>query len=330
MLACEARRGRTTLAHRRSGEVDEGRKKAMIERPGKWAVGLLLVSAVAANATRADAKTKVVQPLSPTVHAPGAHGTAKLVLRTGSTGRFSVKARHLPAGRSFDLVVNKVKVGTITTGPSGGGVARFSTSPTGRAGMLGFDPRGAEIEVRDGDTGDDDLDSDMPDDQPDSAIGCCVGERDDDHETECEDLTATECATRGGTPTTATSCLPDPCGTNPPSPTSVCCLAQSAAGASEDDDPEVECDADVSATNCATQGGTVVTATSCDPNPCQPVPPPATIICCVPDGHESECEHVTPDHCTTAGGTPSSATSCDSDPCGGGGGGDGEDGDGGD
>ena len=297
----------------------------MIGRSGKWAVGIVVASAIVVNASRADAKTKMVQPLSPTMHAPGARGTAKLVLKSGSTGRFSVKGRHLAAGKSFDVVVNKVKVGTLTTGPSGGGVARFSTSPTGRAGMLGFDPRGAEVEVRDGDSGDDDLDSDMPDDQPDSAIGCCVGERHDDGETECEDLTAAECAARGGTATTATSCLPDPCGTKPPA-TSVCCLAHSAAGASEDDDPEVECEDDLSAADCGTRGGTVVTATSCDPNPCQPVPPPETIICCVPDGGEAECRHVTPDHCTGAGGTPSSAASCDPDPCGSGGGADGENG----
>src|SRR5262249_27739903 len=254
----------------------------------------------------------------------GARGTGKLVVRSGSTGRFSIKARRLAAGKSFDVVVNKVKVGTLATGAGGAGVVRFSTSPKGRSAMLGFDPRGAEIEVRDGDTGDDDLDSDMPDDNPDSAIGCCLGEDDDDGETECENLTAAECSEEGGKVTTATSCLPDPCGGNPPP--GVCCIAHDMTGASDDDDPEVECE-ELSATDCAARNGTAVEATSCDPNPCQPVPPPELVICCLPDDGEQECERLTSDHCTTAGGKASTSTSCDPDPCGtGGGGGEGDDG----
>jgi hypothetical protein len=289
------------------------------ERWARWAIaGALTAVLVGAYATGAEAKTKIVQPLSPTAHAPGARGTAKLLLRTGSNGRFSIKAKHLGAGKSFDVVVNKVKVGTLTTGPSGGGVARFSTSPTGRTAMLGFDPQGAQIAVRDEETGDDDLDTDMPDDNPDSAIGCCVG-------TECEDETAAECTANGGTPTTAGGCLPDPCNGNPPPTTAVCCRTTSAGGAFVDDDPETECEDDVSSADCAAQGGMVVQATSCDPNPCQPTPPPNLVICCVPDGSESECEHITTDECTASGGTVSSATSCDADPCGGGGGGGGGD-----
>jgi len=160
----------------------------------------------------------------------------------------------------------------------------------------------------------------MPDDNPDSAIGCCLGDDDDDQgdegetETECQDLTAAECAAKGGTATTATSCLPNPCRQNPPPSTTVCCLAHDAEGASEDDDPEVECE-HLSASRCAARNGTTVEATSCDPNPCRPVPPPQLVICCVPEDGESECERLTPDHCTARGGTASTATSCDHDPC---------------
>ena len=300
-------------------------------------LGGMLAAVIIALPVHAGAKTRIIQPLLATTHAPGASGTAKLIMKSASNGRFSVKGRHLAAGKSFDVVVNNVKVGTLSTGPGGGGIARFSTSPKGRNALLGFDPRGARIEVRESDSGDDDLDSDMPDNQPDSAVACCLGEHDgndDDQgdeqgQTECEDdMTAAECQAQGGTPMTSTSCLPNPCATTPPPPSTVCCIAHSATGAFVDDDAEVECEDD--ATECAAHGGTVVQATSCDPNPCQPAPPPDLVICCVPDDGESECERVTADHCTTAGGTTSTATSCDADPCGtGNGGGDGGGGSGG-
>jgi hypothetical protein len=279
---------------------------------------VFVAAVVALLAVDATAKTKIRQTLTATVHAPGASGVARLLLRTPSTGKFTVKARRLPGSKTFDVVVNKVKVGTLKTGPSGNGTAKFSNPAAGHTAALGFDPRGAQIAIRDEETGDDDLDTDMPDDNPDSAIGCCVG-------TECEDETAAECTAHGGTPTPSGGCLPDPCNGNPPPPTTVCCRTTSAGGAFVDDDPENECEDDVSSAECAAQGGMVVQATSCEPNPCQPTPPPNLVICCVPDGGESECEHITADECTATGGTVNSGTSCDPDPCGGGGGGGGDD-----
>jgi hypothetical protein len=282
-------------------------------------VMVLVAAAAAAVAVDAMAKTKIRQTLTATPHAPGASGVAKLLLHTPSKGKFTVRARHLPGGKTFEVIVNKVKVGTLRTGAGGNDAARFTTAVAGRAAVLGFDPRGAQIAIRDEETGDDDLEANMPDDDRDSAIGCCVGN-------ECEDETAAECAAHGGKPTLAGGCLPDPCSTNPPPPKTVCCRTTSAGGAFMDDDPENECDDDSSA-KCAAKGGVVVQATSCEPNPCQPTPPPQLVICCVPDEDESECEHVTADHCKAAGGTVSSATSCEHDPCGGGddddGGGDG-------
>jgi hypothetical protein len=357
-------------------------------RSERWAqvgtaAGLTTV-VVAALAVNAPAKTHIRLTLTATPHAPGASGVAKLTLRTGPKGRLIVKARHLSGGKSFDVVVNKVKIGTLVTGKSGSGTAKFSTSPSGRAKVLGVDPQGAQIAVRDRETGDDDLEGNMPDDHPGSAIGCCLGNQDDDDDPngECENLTAAECLSEGGTPTTATSCLPNPCGnqplpatvacclthsatgafvdddpnvecedltaadcraqggrattatgcvpnpceSQPPPTTVVCCLAHSAIGAFVDDDPEVECEDDVSQAECATEGGMVVQATSCDPNPCQPVSPPNLVICCVSQGdqgeHEGEpqtespeCEHITADECRASGGTVSSAASCVPDPC---------------
>jgi len=242
--------------------------------------------------------------------------------------------RRLPGGKLFDVVVNHVKVGTLVTGAGGQGIAKFSTSPRGHIAALGFDPQGAQIAVRDDETGDDDLEGDMSDDHPQSAIGCCLGDRGDDGgdgEVECENLTAAECSAEQGTPTTATSCLPNPCSTQPPPTPVVCCRAQSATGAFLDDDPEVECEDDVSQAECATQGGMVVQATSCDPNPCQPTPPPNLVICCVSRGDQGDqegdqgedvspteppqCERLTASDCSDEGGTVSSATSCMPNPC---------------
>jgi hypothetical protein len=244
---------------------------------------------------------------------------ARVLLKHGSRGRFSIKAKHLRSGASFDVVVNGVKVGSLVTGARGGGVARFNTSPKPHTGRLGFDPRGAHVAVREHDTGMDDLECDMPGGHPDSAIGCCVGERkvaDGSSGGKCELQTPDACTARGGRPTTATACLPDPCGGNPPPPTVVCCRSSSADGAFADDDPQVICEDDVTEAECADHGGMVVQASSCQSNPCQPAPPPDMVICCVPDDEDSECEHVTRQHCSDAGGMVSDAKSCDCHPCG--------------
>ena len=299
-------------------------------------------AAVVGGGAMAVAKTggvNITRKLTATGHAPRARGLAKLSLKSGSSGTFSVRAKHLPGGQTFDVVVNKVKVGTLTTSPSGSGSAKFSTAPHGRAAMLGFDPQGAEVEVRD-EQGEDDLDGEMPGGNPSSAIGCCLP--DDDGETECEPLTAADCTAHGGTATSATGCFPNPCPSQPPPTPVVCCIAHSAAGAFVDDDPEVECEDDASSAECAAEGGMVVHATSCEPNPCQPTPPPNLVICCVSQGDQgqqqgqpqtepAECAHITAAECTAEGGTASTATSCQPDPCGGGGsGGDQGEGGGGD
>jgi len=72
---------------------------------------VLVAAAVATVAVDAMAKTKLRQALTATAHAPGASGVAKLLLRTPSKGKFTVKARHLAGGKTFDVVVNKVKGG---------------------------------------------------------------------------------------------------------------------------------------------------------------------------------------------------------------------------
>src|SRR5262249_62064919 len=110
----------------------------------------------------------------------------------------------------------------------------------------------------------------------------------------------------------------------PPTPV-VCCIAESAAGAFVDDHPEVECEDDVSSAECAAEGGMVVHATSCDPNPCQPTPPPNRVICCVSQGDQgqqqgqpqtepSECERITAAEGTAEGETVSTAAATKPEP----------------
>jgi hypothetical protein len=267
----------------------------------------------------AGAAVHVNQTLSPTSFAPKASGKASLALKTASNGRLRLAARKLPAGATFDVVANGIKVGTLDTGKRGSGKARLSTRPHGAEGLLGFEPRGATLAVRDGD-GNDVLEGTMPDDSVDpSEVACCLP---DDGKVECEDRTADECTAKGGTVAATATCLPNPCGDAPPPAGGevICCLADSATGAFADDDPEVECE-DRTPAECAAQGGTVVQATSCDPNPCAPVSPPTVVVCCTPeDEGEMECELRTPDHCAARNGTVSTATSCDPNPCGGSGG----------
>jgi hypothetical protein len=285
----------------------------------------LFVIGLAPNAT-AGSHVHVAQALTPTSNAPHAHGRATLALKTTSKGRFRVIARGLAGHASFDLVVGGVKVGTLTTNAGGSGKAKLSTNPKPSEGLLGVDPRGKSIEVRD-ENGDDDLQGDMPDDGDSTAgaFACC---QPDDDETECEVRTPDECTAKGGTTVAGVdSCIPNPCSGTPPGGGNdvVCCFPGSSTGAFVDEESEAECD-EVTMQECAMAGGAVVQATSCDSNPCAPVPPPTVTVCCVPDGSETECEILTPEHCSAAHGTPNAALSCESNPCGGDSGGDGGDG----
>jgi hypothetical protein len=87
----------------------------------------------------------------------------------------------------------------------------------------------------------------------------------------------------------------------------VCCMP-------DDNGPECE---DRTADECAAQGGIVLEATSCDPNPCAPVTPPADedIQCCLPDNGGTECEDRTPAECAVEGGANAGVGTCTPDPC---------------
>jgi len=275
-----------------------------------------VIAALALTAGAAIASKPVKTTLTATGAVAHARGQARLQLKTDSRGKFQVVAQRLARSTSYDVVVDGVKVATLVTTGGGGGKVKFSTSPKGRDLFLGFDPRGAQVSLRDA-AGDDVLETEFPTGgTPDDAgkVACCLP---DDSGTECEDRTPDQCAAQGGTVAGVDSCLPDPCaGVTPPGGEDevLCCLPDSASGAIVDDSPEVECE-DVTVAACAAAGGTVLEGTSCDPNPCAPVPPAVTVVCCVPDDSGPECEVRTPEHCAARGGTEVAATSCAADPC---------------
>jgi hypothetical protein len=263
------------------------------------------------------------QTLSATTNAPTAHGKAHLTVQSSKRGKFSVVATHLKGDTAYDVIVRGVKVGAIQTNAGGSGKAQFSTAPNSKSTLLGFNPSGHQVLVRESDDGEDVLVGDMPDDDA-GEVACCIPQGEDEEgqsQVECEEMTPTDCTDEGGTVgmaagTTAASCLPDPCATTPPPSAIVCCT-----NPTEDDESEAECEVVATEAECAQNNGSVVQAASCDPNPCQVTPPLDKAACCIPqmDSGESEtdCEVISSAACTAAGGTAPGAATCDMDPCGG-------------
>ena len=237
----------------------------------------------------------------------------------------------------FDLLVGGVRVGTLTTSRGGNGQLRFRSRPHGHDLVLGVDPRGKDVLVRDAD-GHDVLSGHYPEDTEDAGkVACCDsstgalvardegghgdhgdgdhddGDDDDDHEAECRMRTPAECAEHGGR-VAGDSCLPDPCGTTiPPADAVRCCVP-----AEDDDDGEGATCVTLTQPQCMAVGGTMVSALTCDPNPCEPTPPAEPRIrCCEPDDDGMECEHRTATECAARGGVALDAGSCSPDPCGG-------------
>jgi hypothetical protein len=254
---------------------------------------------------------------------PDARGRARLVVR-GSNGRLGLSARRLEHGAAFEVIVDGVRIGTLTTGPAGNGKARFSTRPRGQEQLLGVDPRGRLLEVRD-DDGDDVLETEMPDDSEPGEIRCCVA---DDEETECEAETPAECDAQGGVNLGEGSCVPNPCA--PPSPHDEirCCIPDDG-----EDGPECE---ESTAAECSAEGGVNIGPGACEEHACAPTPPgDEEIRCCVAendaegdeheddgedgdDEHEGEapeCERVTAAACSALGGTSLGPGSCEPNPC---------------
>jgi len=309
-----------------------------------WAARLIVLGSVVllvgATTLYAGGHTvRLNQPLNATSAAPAAHGRARLKVQSSANGKFNVVATHLSRDRQYDLIIGGVKVGVLQANHGGNGRARFSTRPGTKDALLGFDPRGAQVIVRDQDTGDDVLVGEMPSDDDNDAgeTACCIANgHDGESEVECEEMSPEECTAEGGTPLgvpggTAAACLPNPCATTPPPAGSVTCCTNE----THDDESEAECKSVATEAACADDDGTVVQAPSCDPNPCAVTPPSNRSACCIPedgDGGDTECEVLSAEACTADGGTINSAANCDGSPCGPGddGGGGDDDGGGGD
>jgi hypothetical protein len=305
------------------------------------AIGLGLLLAVPAGAARRTLKRE----LSSTGADSNASGRAKLVLRSDSNGKFDLIGHHLDRGATFQVLVGGVNVGALKTNHGGNGRATFRTRPRAQDALLGFDPRGQRVTVRNAD-GQDVLGCDLPDGGAADEVPCCLS-----HEghIRCDGRTAESCTAAGGTVAMAPSCLPDPCGGGPEPEGVVCCTGDSAEGAllrdesgydggdddgdgehgdgdhgdSDDGDSDsasgahVGCTDDLDQAGCVARGGSVVQATSCHPNPCAPTPPPVNVApCCVPDDDDTECEMYVPERCTARGGTSPGGTSCASHSCG--------------
>lgn len=264
--------------------------------------GLLLASPAPA---REKSKTTLTAPTATT-----AKGRAVVSIKNASNGRFEVRVQKLAGNTSYDLVVGGVKVATLTTTKGGAARATFASRPRGHDLLLGFDPRGDAVEVRNG-AGVNVLTGNVPatGGGNDTDVTCCVPDGGGDGPAECEDRTVDECAAQGGTVVTATSCLPNPCSNTPPTNAAiVCCIP-------DDSGPECE---DRMPAECLAAGGAVVEATSCTPNPCAATPPPSDddVQCCIPDSNVYECEDRTISECAAAGGINKGPGDCSPNPCG--------------
>ncbi len=268
------------------------------------------VMAGAAHAKSSNSGSKSKLDLSSTGLDDDARGQAKVKVRGSSDGRFEIKATKLAGNEVFEIVVNDIRVGDLTSDSRGKARASFRSNPRpGKDDFLGFDPRGATVILRDG-GGLDLLAGVIPSGSSsgsgdDNDIACCLP---DDSGVECEDRTADECLAEGGTNTGVASCLPNPCaGVVPPGGADiVCCLP-------DDSGPECE---DRTIEECAIGGGVVVEADSCLENPCAAMPSadPDT-RCCLPDDSGPECEDRTPAECLAQGGVNIGAGVCSIDAC---------------
>ena len=277
----------------------------------KWmitAVTALAIFAGIDSALAASGKVKEEASLLVTGADDDARGRLKLQIRGGSDGRFDVRVQKLAGDTTYEVLADGVAIGTITTSGGGNGRLRFRSAPrSSKDVFLGFDPRGMVIVIRDA-SGADLLAAMVPSTSSSSGSGdviCCVP---DDSGPECEDRTPEECAAEGGTVSTATSCLPNPCaGTAPPAGSDiVCCIP-------DDSGPECE---DRTVDECALAGGVVIEATSCLDNPCAGTPAAdPDIQCCLADDSGPECEDRTPAECAAESGVNLGTGTCLPNPC---------------
>jgi hypothetical protein len=238
---------------------------------------------------------------TPTGADPDAQGKAAARI-TKNRGKLKVRAGNLEAASSFRVTVDGVQIGSLATGNTGRGRARFSSNPGTNDQFLGVDPRGTRLAVGDLE-GEDVLECDLPEEDDPAGIRCCL-----EHEEEsiCEHLTVEQCAAEGGQDAGAGSCFPDPCADDPPGGEAVrCCFPHEDGASCLELGPEL----------CSHEGGISLGQGSCEPNPC---PPPTTeaVRCCLEHEGESSCLSLSEEHCAAEGGTSLGPDgSCSPNPC---------------
>lgn len=143
-----------------------------------------------------------------------ASGGVKLVVKNRSDGKFEIKGKKLDADATYDVLVDGVLVGQFTTTGGGNGRLRFRSRPHSNDALLGFDPRGALVVVRNA-AGADVLAVQLTDSGAPTGddIICCIP---DDSGPECEDRTPAECAVAGGVNAGTGTCALDSCAAVPP------------------------------------------------------------------------------------------------------------------
>src|SRR5207302_8246667 len=103
----------------------------------------LVVAALLGSASAAGADGfKISEKLTATAAAPGARGRAVVVVRD-SHRTVRVAARGLQRRTTHDVILDRVKIGTLTTSGRGNGRARFRSRPHDQ--LLGTDPRGKTL-----------------------------------------------------------------------------------------------------------------------------------------------------------------------------------------
>lgn len=274
----------------------------------------LIAPVLRARPAAAGRGSRINQSLAVTGVDPNARGHAQVVISqsaNGMHGKLVVKAAGLDPNSKYEVDLQGVPIGTLVTNPAGSGRAVFNTQPHGHDQLLGVDPRGKDVELRNT-SGNGVLQANMPAGTADpTQIQCCVPNGHD--QPECESETADQCTAAGGSNMGVGSCIPNPCAsTTTPTPAAdiVCC---------KPDDNGTECDL-TSAAECSKDGGINVGAGSCDSNPCAATTPqnPETIQCCLSGDSgdsEAECEDRTPDKCTADGGTNMGTGTCHPNPC---------------
>ena len=268
---------------------------------------LSLVTAISLLAAPPADAVAVRQTLTRSGADPDAVGKVKLNVRksrTGLRGLLKVTASRLAAATTYEVTIDGVLVGAISTNRKGKGRLRLRSNAATADAFLGVDPRGRSMTVNDP-TGATVLIGRVSSSSLDPGdVRCCVP---DDSGVECEDRTAAECVQEGGIDLGPGSCLPNPCEGSTPAPADVTCCLPGDSGA--------ECE-DRTAAQCAAQGGVVLQATGCTPNPCLPITAPSgDARCCLQDDSGPKCEDRTAAECAAAGGTNIGVGACLPNPC---------------